>query len=264
MCDMRGARCWRCTLGEDADRPACYANRNRRFCTPSHLFCVGASMSDAWYYVDSERAVGPIAVSELAHKLRSRPDWSSTLVWSEGLPDWQRAGEVADLKKWMITPPPVPSTPQPNATSALQKAESIDRKIRWRRPRNLAILSAATLYSLYYVGLSHYSLIVGLLSGLFAGLTMGALIVVIVEILASIADLLRRKLPRTAFYVGTIALWLGILVFLYFAGLAGYLIYQAAEIKYVLMLAGIGAFYGLLGWALQRGLAAGFRDVRKR
>jgi hypothetical protein len=194
---------------------------------------------------------------------RNRPDWSSTLVWSEGLPDWQRAGEVADLKKWMIAPPPVPSTRQPNATPALQKAESIDRKIRWARPRNAAILGASTLYAVYE-GLSQYSLILGLLSGLFAGLVIGALIVVMVEILASIADLLRTKFPRTAFYIETFAFWLGILIFLWFAGLAGYLIYQGAQIRHVLMVAGIGVFYGLLGWALQRGLAAGFNDVRKR
>jgi hypothetical protein len=214
-------------------------------------------MSDAWYYVDSERAVGPIAVSELAQILRSRPDWSCILVWSEGLPDWQTAGEVADLKKWMATPPPVPSTSrQPDATPELQK-------IRWRRPRNLAILGASTLYGLY-IGLRYSSIIIGLLSGLFAGLVGGAIIVVIVEILASIAYLFRTKFPRTAFYVGTIAFWLGILLFVWFAGLVGYMIYEAAPIRLVFMFAGISVFYGLLGWVLRRGLAVGFRDVRKR
>jgi hypothetical protein len=79
---------------------------------------------DLWYYIDPQRAVvGPVAVSELAQKLRSQGDWINALVWNDGLADWTRAGDIADLKKWMKTPPPVPSSKPPPAPNSLPSLE---------------------------------------------------------------------------------------------------------------------------------------------
>jgi hypothetical protein len=90
-------------------------------------------MSELWYYVDTKRAaVGPITVSELVQKLRSQSDWINILVWKEGLADWKRAGDIADLKEWMVTPPPVPgSQPPPPVPNSLPILEMPKWQVRW-------------------------------------------------------------------------------------------------------------------------------------
>jgi len=41
-------------------------------------------MSEVWFYVDSERAVGPLTLLELMGRLR-KPHWTDTLVWRVGV-----------------------------------------------------------------------------------------------------------------------------------------------------------------------------------
>jgi hypothetical protein len=89
-------------------------------------------MSNPWYYVDPNRTVvGPIAVSELVRKLRSQSDWVNTLVWKDGLTDWKIAGDVVDLKKWMVTPPPVPSSQPPPVPISPPSLEMPKWQVRW-------------------------------------------------------------------------------------------------------------------------------------
>jgi hypothetical protein len=68
----------------------------------------GAPMSEVWYYVDSEQTVGPLSLPELMRTLRKLPDWTDTLVWREGIPDWEKAGDVPELRIRIATPPPLP------------------------------------------------------------------------------------------------------------------------------------------------------------
>jgi hypothetical protein len=52
-------------------------------------------MSEVWYYVDTEQTVGPLSLSELMGTLSKLPDWTDTLVWRAGVPDWEKAGDVS-------------------------------------------------------------------------------------------------------------------------------------------------------------------------
>jgi hypothetical protein len=47
-------------------------------------------MSEVWYYVDLKRTVGPVTLLELMGMLRKLPDWTDTLVWRAGVPDWEK------------------------------------------------------------------------------------------------------------------------------------------------------------------------------
>jgi GYF domain 2 len=67
-------------------------------------------MSEVWFYVDSERAIGPLTLLELMGTLRKLPNWTDTLVWRAGVPDWKKAGDISELRMRMATPPPVPKT----------------------------------------------------------------------------------------------------------------------------------------------------------
>jgi hypothetical protein len=194
-------------------------------------------MSDVWYYVDSERAVGPLALADLAKALRSRPRWKATPVWCEGLADWQKAGDVAELYKWIVTPP------------------------WWRRPRNVIILSACTLIELLYVGALLYVGIEkpptfsGLFSLLFAGLVGGLLLGILVIGIADALARLRKKFPRAAFYVGTVAFWFGIMVCVWCVGVSGYLVFfERTPITVIGLTAAPGLIFGLLGWSIRRAL----------
>jgi GYF domain 2 len=67
-------------------------------------------MSEGWYYVDSERSVGPLTLTELMGTISKLPDWTDTLVWRAGAPDWETAGDVPELRRLMAMPPPAPSS----------------------------------------------------------------------------------------------------------------------------------------------------------
>lgn len=52
----------------------------------------------AWHYAVERTVHGPVAEPELRHLLRTRALDAQTLVWSEGMAEWQRAGNVATLR----------------------------------------------------------------------------------------------------------------------------------------------------------------------
>src|SRR6185503_10087522 len=63
--------------------------------TPGHRI-QGASMSEAvWFYIQGESQQGPVSREDLLSQLRRLP--RETLVWREGLGDWQPAHELAEL-----------------------------------------------------------------------------------------------------------------------------------------------------------------------
>ncbi|MFC2101911.1 DUF4339 domain-containing protein [Bacteroidota bacterium] len=69
-------------------------------------------MSDTWYYfLKDDRQYGPFTYQDLLSQLIS-PD---TLIWYEGLDQWQPAGDFQELSGLFHTPspPPPPSSPQP-------------------------------------------------------------------------------------------------------------------------------------------------------
>jgi len=77
-------------------------------------------MSEAvWFYIEGESQQGPVSREDLLSQLRRLP--RETLVWREGLGDWQPAHELAELGLRPAPPPPPPPSappPPPRATAA--------------------------------------------------------------------------------------------------------------------------------------------------
>jgi hypothetical protein len=71
-----------------------------------------ASASNAWYYVDTGRPIGPITYRELQDVLiRLQPsEATNTPIWRKGLSNWTPAGTVIDLTDQPSVPPPLPSS----------------------------------------------------------------------------------------------------------------------------------------------------------
>jgi hypothetical protein len=54
-------------------------------------------MRDSWYYSVPEGQVGPITLEELKHTLPTLPNAQDVYIWHDSLPDWIRAGDLADI-----------------------------------------------------------------------------------------------------------------------------------------------------------------------
>jgi hypothetical protein len=62
-------------------------------------------VSDGWYYLGSQGHIGPLSLQELKKTLADFPDGKDVLVWHEGFPGWERAGDVPELKARTSLPP---------------------------------------------------------------------------------------------------------------------------------------------------------------
>ena len=54
-------------------------------------------MRDSWYYSVPEGQIGPITLEELKHTLPTLPNAEDVYIWHDSLPDWIRAGDLADI-----------------------------------------------------------------------------------------------------------------------------------------------------------------------
>jgi GYF domain 2 len=65
---------------------------------------------DVWYYADRGAQVGPLTGKELKRTLATIPNAKQIYVWRDGMPDWQRAGDIPDLfpRSAPKLPPPYP------------------------------------------------------------------------------------------------------------------------------------------------------------
>jgi hypothetical protein len=54
-------------------------------------------MPDAWYYSTPEEQVGPITLQELKKTLPSLPNVKDVYIWHDSLPEWIRAGDLAEF-----------------------------------------------------------------------------------------------------------------------------------------------------------------------
>ena len=58
-----------------------------------------------YYFVENDQQLGPFTIEELKSKRLKK----STLVWTDGLPDWTSADQVEELKEIIVSePPPLP------------------------------------------------------------------------------------------------------------------------------------------------------------
>jgi len=82
-----------------------------------------------WFYVRGGDSSGPIPQSDLVYLLESGAISQATLVWKEGMAEWQRADELAEFQALHIaTDAEVPAAASPKKTvdleSALHQAEA--------------------------------------------------------------------------------------------------------------------------------------------
>lgn len=101
---------------------------------------------DQWYFAEQERPVGPFDLETLREKLRKQEKWSDTLVWREGLSDWQRAGDTRDLQ--LLPPPNLIQASEAAATTvapptSVQKPGSIRKIVSGIALSIIVIISAA-------------------------------------------------------------------------------------------------------------------------
>jgi hypothetical protein len=61
-------------------------------------------MPDAWYYSTSEEQVGPITLQELKKTLPTLPNVRDVYIWHDSLPEWIRAGDLAEFVARRSTP----------------------------------------------------------------------------------------------------------------------------------------------------------------
>jgi GYF domain 2 len=54
-------------------------------------------MRDSWYYSVPEGQIGPITLEELKHTLPTLPNAEDVYIWHDSLPDWIRAGDLAEI-----------------------------------------------------------------------------------------------------------------------------------------------------------------------
>jgi hypothetical protein len=64
-------------------------------------------MSDAWYYAEGDKAVGPVTLADLKKLLSLVSNAKDVLVWKPGFANWEKAETVPDLAL-VPKPPPIP------------------------------------------------------------------------------------------------------------------------------------------------------------
>jgi uncharacterized membrane protein YhaH (DUF805 family) len=72
-------------------------------------------MAEGWHYAEGERVIGPISEEELLAAINRRHDAQDTLVWRGGFQNWQRAGDVPELKPRLAAGPALPTQASPSA-----------------------------------------------------------------------------------------------------------------------------------------------------
>jgi hypothetical protein len=83
-------------------------------------------MKNYFYVGQNGQQCGPVAMEQLSSCGITR----ETFVWSEGMTEWKKAGEVAELANLFIAVPPTPPTPPtPPAYQAPQPQVSVQQPI---------------------------------------------------------------------------------------------------------------------------------------
>lgn len=96
-----------------------------------------------WWYLDGKEHKGPISEAELRALLHRQEINRTSLVWREGMENWQPLSQVDELAFSLLTPPspPIESTVPSNSESANEARLSIalveriasEKRVTWRR-----------------------------------------------------------------------------------------------------------------------------------
>jgi len=63
----------------------------------------------AWFFVNQGQASGPLSDAQIRAILAAGTADRATLVWTDGMADWVKAGEIPELWSHAVDPPPVPA-----------------------------------------------------------------------------------------------------------------------------------------------------------
>ena len=75
-------------------------------------------MSDrSWFFASQGQQQGPYPEAQLHDLIAKGIVTAATLVWSEGMADWQKAGDIPGLFSGYSGPPPVPGSRRPLASA---------------------------------------------------------------------------------------------------------------------------------------------------
>jgi hypothetical protein len=66
-------------------------------------------MSDAWYYAEGDKSVGPVTLETLKGILSRLTDARNVLIWHAGFAGWQKAATIRELSETFTQPPPIQS-----------------------------------------------------------------------------------------------------------------------------------------------------------
>ena len=88
----------------------------------------------SWFYAANGQQQGPFPEAQLRDLITRGTVRADTLVWSEGMSGWQRAGEIPGLMPAGGAPPPVPQPggPPPMSAAAVMRAEAVTAAARCR------------------------------------------------------------------------------------------------------------------------------------
>jgi GYF domain 2 len=84
-------------------------------------------MSDASYYAEGDKPVGPVSLADLIAILSRVSDAQSVFVWRDGLAGWKRAADIPELRAHLVSPPPLP------IKGAIPEIEDKELKLTWLR-----------------------------------------------------------------------------------------------------------------------------------
>lgn len=66
-------------------------------------------MSDAWYYAEGDKSVGPVTLKALKVILSRLTDARDVLIWHAGFAGWQKAATIRELSETFTQPPTIQS-----------------------------------------------------------------------------------------------------------------------------------------------------------
>jgi hypothetical protein len=90
-----------------------------------------------WYYVQGGQQQGPVSIEALRELAADGRLKANEIVWTEGMPNWQPAGQVSGLMLSVAGPPPLPPMAVGYASPApYAQAPSLgdDPAARWLLP----------------------------------------------------------------------------------------------------------------------------------
>jgi fumarate reductase subunit D len=127
-------------------------------------------MSDAWYYAEGDKAVGPVSLADLEKRLFLVSNAKEVLVWRDGLANWVKAKNLPELTQHVIKPPPLPIRRGVAGTSEHRKAPEQSQYVQELEPtRQRAISVLWLLYSRGFIGAAIIGIAVHLIIGLIGG-----------------------------------------------------------------------------------------------